>query len=90
LSCTSGGSPAFTCGSIFLTASTIASVDALPFLRIEMYVPRRPFSRTMFVCTPPPSRTCATSLTYTIAPFTCLIGRSPSWRTESVLAFSRT
>ena len=32
-----------------------------PFLSSVRYVPRLPFSRTMFVCTPAPSRTCATS-----------------------------
>ena len=39
------------------------SVETAPFFSMEMYVPRLPFCRTMFVWIPDPSRTCATSCT---------------------------
>ena len=47
---------------------TISSVDEPPFLMTETSTPRSPFCRTMLVCGENPSRTCATSDRYVVAP----------------------
>ena len=57
----SGGSVLCTLGRSARIPLTISSVEAFPFLKIEISTPRRPFCRTIFDCTWNPSLTLATS-----------------------------
>ena len=58
-----GGQQRWISGSSALTALTTSSVEALPFLRMEIRTPRWPSEWTMLVWTAKPSRTWAMSLT---------------------------
>ena len=77
-------------GRAAFTFLTMSSVDAVPVFSTVSNAARAPFSRTMLVCTAKPSRTWATSRTYTVAPFTVLMGRSLRADTTSGLLFTRT
>ena len=59
-------------GIAAFTALTTDRVEASPFLMIVSSTEGCPLSCTMFCCTAQPSRTCATSLRYTVV--------SPTWR----------
>ena len=80
-----GGAAARIVGSSSLSCLTIVSVEAPPFLITVSSAERRPSWRTMFVCTAKPSRTWATSRTYTTAPLTYFTGRSLRAATASGL-----
>ena len=69
---------------------TTSRVEAEPVLRMVTRVPRRPSWRTTLVWGEKPSRTWATSLMYTVAFCTTLIGRSLSSGTVRGLAFMAT
>src|SRR5437867_9996345 len=77
-----GGAAARIVGSSSLSCLTIVSVEAPPFLITVSSAERRPSWRTMFVCTAKPSRTWATSRTYTTAPLTYFTGRSEEHTSE--------
>ncbi len=59
----SGGRICVARGSRLRRFSTMSSVEALPFLRMESSTPRSPSCLMMLVCGLNPSRTCATSRT---------------------------
>ena len=81
--------PARMRGSAFFTLLMMSRVEALPFFRTVRRAPRVPSVRTMEVCGAKPSRTCATSWTRMVAPFTTLTGSCPNSDTRSGLLFIR-
>ena len=80
-------SPAVNCGIIAFVRDTISKVDVSPFFSTSSSAPRLPFTRTIFVCSANPMWTCATSFTYTTAPFAARIGISFSADKSSGLEF---
>src|SRR6478609_7555097 len=71
-------------------AFTTVSVDARPLRVTVNNTPRDPFVRTMLVWGVKPSCTVATSLMYTVAPLTVLIGRLLKSSMAATLLFKRT
>ena len=65
-------------GSMARRLFTMSMVEAPPFLRMDNSTPRTPSWRTMLVCGEKPSRTCATSRKYVVAPLIVRTGRSLS------------